>query len=190
MGKTPEPIWHRLQQDGKIELRAYAPMIVAEVTMTGERYQAINDGFRALAGYIFGGNTVNQKIAMTAPVLQERADKGEKIAMTAPVMQAAAETANEWRVRFVMPASYTLATLPRPNDARVKLIEVPAHKVAVIRFAGLNRDENLQKHRDQLLTWVRAQNLKTVGTPSYAFYNPPWTLPFLRRNEVMVGIAP
>jgi len=188
--KTPEPNWQSVRQDGAIEIRDYDPMIVAEVTITGERYAAINEGFRILAGYIFGGNTAKTKIAMTAPVTQESGDaKGAKIAMTAPVTQEASENQNEWKVRFIMPPEYTLASLPVPNDTRIKFIEVPAYRTAVIQFSGFNTDSNLSDHLKFLMDWLTKNNIAPLGQPTYAFYNPPWTLPFFKRNEVMVRIS-
>lgn len=188
--KTPEPSWHSVRQDGDIGIRDYDPMVVAEVTIIGERYAAINHGFRILAGYIFGGNTAQTKVAMTSPVTQESGDaNGEKIAMTAPVTQEASENQNEWKVRFVMPPEYTLASLPVPNDTRIKFIEIPAYRTAVIQFPGFNTDSNLSNHLKILMDWLVKNNIAPIARPTYAFYNPPWTLPFLKRNEVMVKIS-
>ena len=187
--KTPEPSWQSVRQDGVIEIRDYDPMIVAEVTTTGERYAAINEGFKILAGYIFGGNTAQTKIAMTTPVTQESGTAhGEKIAMTAPVTQEPSADPNTWRVRFVMPPTFTVATLPVPKDSRILFLEIPAYRMAVIRFSGFNTDSNLGEHQKILMDWLATNNLKPQGAPVYAFYNPPWTLPFLKRNEVMVRI--
>lgn len=189
MGKTPEPEWQSVRKDGNIEIRQYKPMIVAEVTAAGERYAAINDGFRILAGFIFGDNTVQQKIAMTAPVTQEAgSSQSEKIPMTAPVTQEPTSKNNEWMVRFIMPGNYTLATLPKPNDKRIRILEIPAYKTAVIRFSGFNTDKNLEKHEKDLIAWLQDNKIKFQGQPTYAFYNPPWTPPFMKRNEVMIGI--
>lgn len=168
-----------------IELRDYAPMIVAEAEVSGERAKAINQGFRIIADYIFGNNAAAQKVAMTAPVTQQ---PSEKIAMTAPVMQQS--RGDVWTVRFVMPASYTLATLPKPNNPAVKLKAVPGKRFVVIRFSGGSGAENLKEHTRALLDFIGAKQLSALSEPIYAFYNPPWTLPFLRRNEVMVEIAP
>ena len=190
VAKTPEPSWKSVRKDGDIEIRAYDPMIVAEATTTGERGEAINEGFRILAGYIFGGNTGQQSIEMTAPVTQQaRNSGGQKIAMTAPVTQEAGENQNEWKVRFVMPAEYTLSSLPKPDDVRIKFIEIPAYKAAVIRFSGFNSDSNFTSHKTKLIKWIENNNIATDGEPVYAFYNPPWTPPFMKRNEVMVKIA-
>jgi SOUL heme-binding protein len=172
-----------IKTEGNIQVREYAPMIVAEVEVSGDRDKAINQGFRLIADYIFGNNLAEHKIAMTAPVIQE---KSEKIAMTAPVMQQG--TGNLWKVRFVMPAQYSLATLPKPNNLEVVLKEVPQKRFVVITFSGTSREENLKIYSAQLNKYIKAQDLHVLSTEIYAFFNPPWTLPFLRRNELMVEI--
>ncbi|MBU6372279.1 MAG: heme-binding protein [Alphaproteobacteria bacterium] len=186
-----EPPHAVLARDGKFELRRYAPMVVAEVVTTGARYQAVNAGFRPLARYIFGGNTPGAKIAMTSPVTQTgapagRDGKGEKIAMTAPVAQT--KQGDAWTIRFVMPAGSTLATMPAPNDPSVKLLEEPARTVATLRFSGLATDKDLARKTDELMGIARARRLEPVGPVTFAYYDPPWTPPFMRRNEVMVEV--
>ena len=189
MGKTPEPNWRSVKQDGNIEIREYSPMIVAEVTTSGERYAAINDGFRILAAFIFGDNSVQQTIQMTAPVTQQpETVTSQKIAMTAPVTQERTDKNDEWKVRFVMPAEYTLETLPKPDDKRIRILEIPGYQTAVIRFSGFNTEQNLARHEKTLMSWVQSNNIKTSGRPTYAFYNPPWTPPFMKRNEIMLEI--
>lgn len=183
MSQTPQPKFQTISGHGKIEIREYAPMIVAEVEVAGERKSAINDGFRLIAGYIFGGNVAARKIAMTAPVIQQRS---EKIPMTTPATQQAA--GDVWMVRFVMPESYRLDTLPKPNNERVKLIPVPSKRFVVIRFPGSQTDRNLKPHAQKLLEYAREHHLATTGEPIFAFYNPPWTLPFLKHNEVMLEL--
>jgi len=167
-----------------LEIRDYEPMIVAEAEVSGERKEAINQGFRIIADYIFGNNAPKQNVAMTAPVIQQPA---EKIAMTAPVTQESA--GNSWKVRFVMPASYTMDTLPKPNNDEVKLEKVPGKRFAVIRFSGMAAEESLKERTDELNAFIKDKNLNALSQPTYAFFNPPWTLPFLKRNEVMVEIA-
>ncbi len=167
-----------------IEIRDYAPAIVAEAEVSGTRKDAIGAGFRIIADYIFGNNSTAQKVSMTAPVMQQGS---ETIAMTAPVTQQG--DGNSWQVRFVMPASYTMETLPRPNNSTVKLKEIGAKRVAVIRFSGLAGEHSLQRHTEELTEFVSTKKLNPLSAPSYAFYNPPWTLPFLRRNEVLQEIA-
>ncbi len=171
-----------------IEMRRYAPMIIAQVTVEGAREEAIGDGFRLLADYIFGNNTARQEIAMTATVQQEAAEEStsEKIAMTAPVQQQA--DGNAWTVSFVIPSEYTMETLPKPNDARVTHTRIPARRIIAITFSGTPSDENIAEHELQLRDYINANNIQTTGAPTYAYYNPPWTLPFMRRNEVMMEV--
>lgn len=173
------------RQDG-VELREYAPLIRAETVVTGPYKESLNDGFRILANYIFGANTGGAKIAMTAPVGAEAAGSGEKIAMTAPVGAEATEAG--WRVSFVMPAEYTLDTLPRPLDARVSLRELPSHRVAALRFRGWAGEAAVNERKAELASALREQGLEPQGEPLVAQYNPPWTLPFLRRNEILVAV--
>lgn len=168
---VPEPPYKILAQQEAIEEREYAPMIVAEVTTSGARDDAANAGFRLLADYIFGNNTTQQKLAMTAPVQQQAATRD-----------------GEWAVRFVMPAGYTMATLPKPNNPAVRLFERPAERFVVIRFSGTSSAANLSEHQVLLEQYVSDKQLKVTGAPQYAFYNPPWTLPFMRRNEIMFAL--
>ncbi len=183
MSQVEQAPYTVLESHGNIEVREYAPTIVAEVEVRGERMKALNQGFRLIANYIFGNNLSSKKVAMTAPVTQEA---GEKIAMTAPVTQMGGD--NTWKVRFVMPREYTLASLPQPKNSDVHLVAVPARRAVVIRFSGSNTDKNLATHRDELLRYVAEHHLAVVGAPTSAFYNPPWTLPFLRRNEIMLEL--
>ncbi len=173
-----------VESQGAIEIRDYAPMIVAEAEVSGERKEAINQGFRIIADYIFGNNAPKQKVAMTAPVIQQPT---EKIAMTAPVTQEGA--GNSWKVRFVMPSNYTIDTLPKPNNDAVKLHKITGKRFAVIQFSGMAGEDSLKKHTDVLNAFITQKKLNALSQGTYAFFNPPWTLPFLRRNEVMVEIA-
>jgi hypothetical protein len=181
-----EPAFRTVLQDGAFEIRDYPALVVAEVTVTGEQREAASNGFRLLAGYIFGGNRRKQSIAMTAPVAQEQTS--ERIAMTAPVTQT--QTAGEWVVRFTMPSTYSLATLPQPNDARVHLRATPPARFAVIRFSGLARPDDVAAKTAELSAWMQHRHLRHAGPASLAQYNPPWTLWFMRRNEVMIPVAP
>ncbi len=175
--------YHVVETHGSIEIRDYAPMIVAEVSVSGDREKAISDGFRMIADYIFGNNISSQEVAMTAPVIQQ---PSEKIAMTAPVTQQRDE--GDWLVRFVMPSDYTMQTLPKPNNPEVSLKEIAEKRFAVIRFSGLAKPKRLEKQTRELQAFIQSQNLEVVSKPTYAFFNPPWTLPFVRRNEVMIEI--
>lgn len=185
MSDVEQPAYEVVSSQNNIEIRRYAPTIVAEVQVRGERGDAIGKGFRLLADYIFGNNTVRQDIAMTAPVQQQ--DRSRKIAMTAPVQQQASD--GFWTVSFVMPSQYTMQTLPKPNNDKVKIGKVPAKRYIAIRFSGRNTDSNVSEHEAELMAHIAKNNIKVTGSAKYAFYNPPWTLPFLRRNEVMFEIA-
>ena len=185
---TEEPKYVLMEKSEPFELRAYAPQIVAEVKVEGDLDAASNQGFRLIAAYIFGKNQISEKISMTAPVGIESSDqnKSAKIAMTAPVGIESA--GNQWTVSFVMPAEYTLASLPKPLDSQVKIKEVPAEKRAVITFSGFYDEDKVQEKTQSLRDWIKGKNLKSIGEPQFARYNPPWTLPFMRRNEVMIRV--
>ena len=184
VSNVEQPKYNVVESSGSIEIRDYTPMIVAEAQVSGDRHEAIGKGFRIIADYIFGNNTAAQKVPMTAPVTQQGS---EKIAMTAPVPPPG--DGNSWTVRFVMPDSYTMETLPKPNNPAVSLKEIGAKRFAVIRFSGMGGKDSLRRHTKKLNDFISAENLTPLSAPTYAFYNPPWTLPFLRRNEVMVEVS-
>jgi hypothetical protein len=184
VSNVEHPKYTLVERSGAIEIRDYAPMIVAETEVRGDRREAISKGFRLIADYIFGNNTAAQKVPMTAPVTQQ---DSEKIAMTAPVTQQG--DGNTWRVRFIMPSKYTMETLPKPNNPAVVLKEIPGKRFAVIRFSGMGGKDSVDRHTKELEEYISAEKLTPLSPPTYAFYNPPWTLPFLRRNEVMVETA-
>ena len=179
-----EPQWTLVYEDGAFSIRDYAPTVVAETHVSGERGAAINAGFRRLARFIFGGNEPNREIAMTAPVAQR--PEGERIAMTAPVSQIASNEG--WVVTFYMPPGSRLQDMPRPLDDSVVLREEAARRVAVLRFSGLATQSNLARHADELRQRVEGRGEVASGDVSYAFYNPPWILPWARRNEVMIAL--
>jgi len=183
MSDVEKPDYKVIQSEQNIEIRQYDPMIIAEVEVDGKREDAIGDGFRLLADYIFGNNTVQQVISMTAPVQQK---ENQKIAMTAPVQQQS--TGKSWRMSFVMPSKYSMDSLPVPNNNRVRLKEILTKKFVVIEFSGTNSNENVTEHENQLMNYIEANQIKINDSPKYAFYNPPWSLPFLRHNEVMIEI--
>lgn len=167
-----------------IEIRKYAPKLIAQTTVTGTRDEAVRKGFRILADYIFGNNTAQSDIAMTSPVEQQQTSS-QKIAMTSPVEQTNAGE-NEWVVTFTMPSEYNLETLPKPNNDAVKIIETKPYKAVVLRFSGGSSKANLTKHIKELNAYIAGRkNLNTEGAVTMAFYDPPWTPSFLRRNEVM-----
>lgn len=207
MSKVEQPEYTVLSTHQNIEIRQYSPMIIAQVTVAGERKEAIQQGFKLLADYIFGNNRGPQEIAMTAPVSQSQKipmtapvtqsqnismtapvtqQKSHEIPMTAPVTQQAAD--NQWLIHFVMPSKYSLETLPKPNNKQINIKAIPPKKFAVIRFSGTSTNKNMQTHETELRAFLAKEKIKPLSPASYAFYNPPWTLPFLRRNEVMMEI--
>ena len=171
------PVYTVEQTDGTVEIRTYAPHIAAEVTVPGSRDAAIGAGFRILAGYIFGGNASKTKVAMTTPVTQS-----EKIAMTTPVTQTGSDAG--WTVQFMMPAQYTLDTLPKPDDARIRLVTTQPHRMVVLTFPGIATTASLQSRTETLRAWAQAKGLTLQGAPQFMFYDSPFTLPWNRRNEV------
>jgi hypothetical protein len=185
-----EPKYTVTERSGTFELRTYSPKILAEVLVSGSMDKASSAGFRLIADYIFGNNTSrkgnNEKISMTAPVTMKptSAKVSEKISMTAPVSME--RTDGQWRVHFVMPSKYTLETLPKPNNSAVTLREVPASNYAVIRFSWLVGEKKIAAKTADLMTWLKSKGITPKGKPELARYNPPWTLPFLRRNEIML----
>jgi len=185
---TEEPKFTLLEKDQSFELRLYEPKILAEVVVNGTMREASSKGFKLIADFIFGNNIAasgkSEKISMTAPVLIE--PHAEKISMTAPVNVE--QSGAGWKVNFVMPSQFTLETLPKPNNPLVKIKPIPAKKFAVIQFSGLVDEEKMAKKVTDLEQWISTKQLKVLGNAELARYNPPWTLPFLRRNEVMIEV--
>jgi hypothetical protein len=179
-----EPKYTVVKKEDRTEVRLYEPTIVAETIVdTSDFDAASNEGFRRLAGYIFGGNTIKQKISMTSPVTTEQS---QKIAMTAPVQTE--DQGSSIRVRFTMPSTFNLETLPVPNDSRVTLVEIPARTFAAITFSGRWTEENFREHTDELSTWIAKEGLRVVGTPVVARYNPPFVPSFFRHNEILIPV--
>lgn len=195
-----EPKFTLVSKEGAIELRQYAPFLIAETMVEGDMDEASNRGFRLIADFIFGNNQAasesgsSAKIAMTAPVTVVPDASAQKIAMTAPVTVTAVESAanpmaaRRWRVHFVMPSEYSLATLPKPKNSAVTIREVPAKQFAVLGYSGFNTESKVQQRTAELLSWVKAKNLNPLGPPQLSRYDPPWTLPMWRRNEIMVEL--
>ncbi len=187
---TEEPVHTAVQLAKDVEIRRYRERIAAETTVRADEEAARNIGFRRLAGYIFGKNHAAQRIAMTAPVAEQPdGARGEKIAMTAPVGQQAADN-GQWVIRFFMPADKTMKSLPRPDDPAVKLVTVPAQTIAVRRFSGDRSPRAVASQTAALIDVLREYGFETTGTPAAWFYDPPWTLPMLRRNEIAVLVNP
>jgi len=179
--ETPDYIVERT--DGAVELRRYPALVLASVNRQGDRSRAVGGAFRPLANYIFAKERGGDKIAMTAPVVQEP----EKIAMTAPVVQEPG-AGDAWTISFIMPTGRTLADLPDPAGD-VTLREVPERRVAALRFSGRWTDANFERHASDLAAWIEARGLTPAGPVEYAYYNDPFTPWFLRRNEVLVEVA-
>ena len=193
---TEEPKYNVIKKSAPFELRAYAPKIIAETIVSGDLDAASSAGFKLIADYIFGNNTApaggNEKISMTAPVTMEATTnkQSKKISMTAPVSMAQADGQgefNQWRMHFVMPNEYTMDTLPKPNNPAVTLREIPNSNYAVYRFSWFAGEEKVAQKTKELLAWMKSNNITPIGKPELARYNPPWTLPFLRSNEIMIA---
>ncbi len=182
---TEEPDYKVVQELDGIEVREYAAYSVAEVVVAGPADEAGNLAFPILAGYIFGKNKGEHKLAMTAPVMQ--AAEPVKLEMTAPVTQTAAP--GGFRVQFVLPKGVTQASAPEPLDTRITLRDVAPSRVAVIRYSGFWSDANYSEHLAKLQAALRAANLVWVGEAVYSRYNPPFTPWFLRRNEIWLHLA-
>jgi hypothetical protein len=188
---TEEPSYTVVERIGDVEIRRYDQRIAAQTVVTGSSESARNRGFQRLAGYIFGGNTARSSIAMTAPVSQiadpNGQDASQSIAMTAPVAQGAAGS-DRWTIQFFMPSEYTMESLPIPQDPAVTLVELPAETYAVLRFSGLGGADAVAAQQAELATALRGLSWRAEGEPVVWFYDPPWTLPPMRRNEVAVRV--
>jgi len=185
-----EPRYEVIKKEENFEIRRYQPMIIAEVLVTGTLSEASNKGFRQIADFIFGNNEdpikkQSEKIAMTAPVTME-ADTSSKIAMTAPVTMEGSGGA--WKMAFVMPSKFTMDTLPKPKNSNVIIKQMPAQQVAVVTFSGWVDEEKLSAQTTRLNEWMTKNGLKSSGSVQLSRYNPPWTLPFWRRNEVWMKL--
>ncbi len=179
------PRYATVLQDGAVEVRDYPPLIVAEVRRQGGRQESLSQGFGPLARYIFAKERAGERIAMTAPVIQQRP---EAIAMTAPVTQSRME-GGDWAVRFIMPSRYDLKDLPAPASKDVRLSEIPARRVAAIRFSGRTTDAVLAEKESELRAWMAARGMMPAALPVFAYYNDPFTPGPLRRNEVLIDLA-
>ena len=173
MSNVEKPAYSLVEQQGSFEIRDYPALVVAEVTRQGERYDALRAGFRPLASYIFAKEREGEKIAMTAPVTQDvSAEGGEKT----------------WTVRFIMPSGYGLEDLPAPAGQDVRLTGLPAQRRAAVRFSGVASDALIAEQEARLRDWLAAKGLSPEGSPTYAYYNDPWTPGPLRRNEVLFDL--
>ena len=184
---TEEPEFKLVSEEGEFQIREYDPKIIAQVEVEGDFDEASSRGFKLLADYIFGNNLLegeSQKISMTTPV--EMTPLAENLLITSPVMDD--QINNKWLINFVMPQEYILDTLPKPNNPQVNIIKVPKEKYAVIVFSGLIRESSYAEKADLLINYLNENRLTQQGAIKIARYNPPWTLPFFRRNELMVRV--
>jgi effector-binding domain-containing protein len=184
---TEEPEFTVIFQEDNFEIREYEPKIIAHVQTVGDFDDASSQGFKMLADFIFGNNTIDntsKKISMTAPVLASLSSK--KISMPAPVI--AENNNNEWAISFVMPKEFTIETLPVPNNQDIKITTLPKEKFAVIVFSGLVRESNYNKKANLLNEFIKKKKLTPLSSIQIARYNPPWTLPFFRRKELLIKI--
>ncbi len=177
------PAWRVVAADGAFELREYQPHIAAEVTIKGDPDTALRQGFQTLAGFIFGANTAASNVAMTSPVTRTP----QKIAMTSPVTRHASGEA--WTVRFMMPSEYSVQTLPKPQNAAIRIVTVDPGRRAVVRFAGLASQPRLAKAEANLRRWISTQGWRADGAAEAAWFDDPFTLPWRRRNEVSLAVA-
>lgn len=182
-----KPHYETLYQDGKIEYRLYAPYVVAQTTVAaGSSYgRAATKGFMRLFDYISGDNTSTNSITMTAPVQQKSVS--EKIDMTAPVQQSIAGD-NGWAIAFMLPGEYSLDTAPKPNNELVTLRQIPSRLMAVITYSGRWTQRNFDKYSERLKTSVENAGIDVLSTAESAVYNPPFTPPFMRRNEIQIKV--
>ena len=182
------PQYEVLDKNGRIEFRRYRSYITANVEIKADSYSsAANKAFRTLADYIFGNNTKQTKIAMTAPVISQKSISSETIAMTTPV--AAAKLNNEtYVIAFSMPSSYSLEDLPLPNNKEVSIKKISSHEAVVIRFSGYTTEAKIEKMTNELKKWAKQKQLILAGEPTVLRYDPPWKPGFIRRNEVSIDI--
>lgn len=180
-----EPAYEIEKKASGYEIRRYKPQLRAEVTVKGEFKDSLNEGFRKIADFIFGNNTTRADIAMTAPVI---AETSTKIAMTAPVIHHSETKGNVHTVAFVMPSQYTLETLPRPNNPEVQIRPIGQQRVAALSFRGYVSEKRAMKMISKLQTALEKDGIKTTGSAQVAQYNPPWTPPYIRRNEILIPL--
>jgi hypothetical protein len=183
-----EPSYIVTEKRDGYEVRMYDSYIVAETVVNSSEYNRdLNQGFRAVAGYIFGDNTSAEKISMTTPVLEQPGDRSVKIAMTVPVLEDQSDNVTR-TVAFVLPSKYSLATLPTPNNDKVTLREVDGRKVAALRFTWYGTPDRVAAKKAQLLEKLLQDGLTAISAPQSAFYNPPLSMPLVLRNEILIEI--
>jgi hypothetical protein len=181
-----EPAYQTQMQEGSFEIREYSSYLVAEVFMEEENFdEASGDGFRMLADYIFGNNLSRSASVQMAGKAEAAS---ENIAMTAPVQMDQGKKSNQWRMAFSLPSKWNLETAPVPNDQRVNLREISPERMVVLQFSGRMATQDLEEKEQELRQWAMKQGITVVGSVRTARYDPPWTLPFLRKNEVQLKV--
>ena len=181
-----QPSYQVLNTASNYEVRLYKPYIIAQTTVSGDYADAMSQGFREIAGYIFGGNSTNNTISMTAPVLDSGGDTSQTIPMTAPVLDTG--TADERSVAFVMPSKYRLKDLPVPNSDKVSFAEIPERKVAVLAYGFYTNEARIEAKKKILLESLKTDGITVNGEMTSARYNPPFSMPLFMRNEIIVEI--
>ncbi len=184
-----EAPYELVRKDKQFEIREYATLVLAETRVSADYKNAGNQAFRKLFRYISGDNETNTDIAMTAPVIADNQNKakGESIAMTAPVTSE--PDGDQWRYSFVLPKNYTIDSAPRPLNPDITLVEVPSKQVASVRYSGRATQRARLVNAESLNLWIEEQGLQTLSEPRWAGYNAPFTIPWFRRNEVLVDIV-
>lgn len=183
---TPEPPYTVEASDPPFELRHYPPMVVASTIVNGDFESAGNKAFRVLFHYISGNNNTQETIDMTSPVLTSN-EPGQRIAMTAPVIGI--ESQGRWEYQFVLPEHFSVESAPRPGNGDIEIKETKERLMATIRFSGLWREASKNRHQQKLQEWIEKHGYTIIGNPVIAGYDPPWTLPFFRRNEVLIEVS-
>lgn len=183
---TEQQSYRVLATHGPVELREYAACVVADFQVSGSAEQAGNAAFRPLVSYISGANHGSRKLSMTAPVIQQAS--GERLAMTAPVIQEASAEGT-WTVSFVLPGGRPLADYPEPDDARVRLRQLPAERAAALRWSGRWTAANVDRRTAELRAEMARAGWIPNGEPRWARFDPPWRPAFARRNEIVIPVA-
>lgn len=180
-----EPSYIVIKEYPDFEIREYNEYIEAKVTVSGDYSSSMNVGFRKLAGYIFGGNISKKSISMTAPVIEKQ--NSESIPMTAPVLESA-DSPTSRTVSFIMPSNYSLETLPTPNDSSIQFSKINKHRCAVLKFSWYATASRVETKKKEFLVTLKNNQLIPQSVPKCARYNPPWNIPFMNRNEIIVDI--
>lgn len=176
MSNVEQPNYNLIKKTKNIEIRHYENLLYAETTITGPRQESVSTGFRIIADYIFGNNR-----------LSDSDNRSSKIAMTSPVIQEQIGD-SDWKVKFIMPQSFTVQNLPLPNNERILINERKEEYYVAIRFSGSSNQKNLDKNHKILLKHITENDIDISGLTIFAFYNPPWTLPIFRRNEILYKV--